>query len=40
MDFRNNTKEISDKDKARPPEQSEEISAERRNDNNESSTTA
>ncbi len=39
MDFRINTKEISDKDKARPPEQSEEISAERSNDN-ESSTTA
>lgn len=39
MDFIINTKEISEKDKARPPEQSEEILAERSNDNGQSTTT-
>ncbi len=39
MKFIINTKEISEQDKAHPPEHSEEISAERGNDN-ESTTTA
>lgn len=39
MDFIINKKEISEKDKARPPERSEEVSAERSN-KNESSTTS
>lgn len=39
MDFIINTKEISEQDKTRPPGRSEEISAERSNDN-EPTTTA
>lgn len=38
MDFIINTKEISEQDKAHPPEHSEKISAERSNEN-ESTTT-
>ena len=37
MDFIINENEISENDKARPPERSEEMSSERSNDNNESS---
>lgn len=39
MDFIIKEKEISDNDKARSPENSEEISAERSNDNGQSAST-
>ncbi len=39
MNFIINKKEISENDKTRPPEQSEEISAERSNDNEPTATT-
>lgn len=39
MDFIINEKEISENDKARPPENSENISAERSNDNGKSTAT-
>ena len=38
MDFIINKKEISEKDKARPPEHSEEVLSERSNDNGQSTT--
>lgn len=38
MDFIINKKEISENDKTHPPEQSEEISAERSNDNEQPTT--
>ena len=39
MDFIINKKEISEKDKARPPKRSEEVLAERSNDNGQSTAT-
>lgn len=39
MDFIINKKEISEKDKARPPEHSEEVLAKRSNDNGQSTAT-
>ena len=38
MDFIINKKEISEKDKAHPPEHSEEVLSERSNDNGQSTT--
>lgn len=39
MDFIINKKEISENDKARPPERSEEVLSERSNDNGQSTAT-